>query len=221
MSKPIQKFVDRLQSVLGPHEKAKPEALLKELHVHLGKFTEEELQEAATLLFAGQKSKYWPTFGSMVIAAEEARKKLRKIDDQRTPLGRRMIRDSLGQLIPAKTKSEEEGYWSRKAFDEADNLVNSDLGRKAADEGWIGDLYDFCRHHRRLPIPCEQHKLIRYSRQTDELFASTTRDKALNRFVAAFLDRRKHLSGVAHGKGSGYRWQVANEARLAGGAPRT
>ena len=41
--------------------------------------------------------------------------------------------------------------WSAERIEEADGLIQSDLGRQAAQEGWIIALHDYCRENRELP----------------------------------------------------------------------
>jgi hypothetical protein len=41
--------------------------------------------------------------------------------------------------------------WSDERVEEADDLIQSDLGRQAAQEGWIIALHDYCRENRELP----------------------------------------------------------------------
>jgi hypothetical protein len=41
--------------------------------------------------------------------------------------------------------------WSSERIEEADRLIQSDLGRQAAQEGWIVALHDYCRENRELP----------------------------------------------------------------------
>lgn len=122
MSKPIENFVTRLSSILGPHDRASTPALLKELHVHLGRFSDAELQEAATILFETQKTnKFWPAFGAMTAAAQEARTRLSKA---KYPHARPVSWDQR-----AKVDSDAKD-WA------AHWLATNEIGRQALLEGW-------------------------------------------------------------------------------------
>jgi hypothetical protein len=50
-----------------------------------------------------------------------------------------------------RKRKEDEAAWSLEAFLEANQLMQSNLGRLAASQGWILGLHDFCRRHCRLP----------------------------------------------------------------------
>lgn len=57
--------------------------------------------------------------------------------------------------------------------DRARNLIRSEMGRTAADQGWISQLYSFCERHGRLPNPGEQANLMRQARLYDEAYEET------------------------------------------------
>lgn len=42
--------------------------------------------------------------------------------------------------------------WAKERVDLADMLVKGEMGRRAANQGWILSLHDFCRKHARLPL---------------------------------------------------------------------
>ena len=50
---------------------------------------------------------------------------------------------------PQKTASL--GAWSKPRIEKADELINSDIGRRAANEGWIIALHDYCRERCDIP----------------------------------------------------------------------
>lgn len=155
----IDKFTRRLMNVFGEPKTTDLGAYLAELANILGGYSDAELQEAATLLMRAAKYRTWPLPAEMLEAAKSARREL-------LAKGR--------ETKPAENHNPDP--WSEQAKAAADKLINSDLGRKAAHEGWIGGLYSFCRQHRRLPHPREQHTLIENARKFDELYASVCRD---------------------------------------------
>lgn len=229
MSKAIEGFAKRLMNVLGPHNTAKMPALLKEMHQHLGRYSEDELQEAATLLLASQKNSFWPTFAAMKIAADEARTMLRKARQERTPLGRVRRKNSIGEWYTPRSKSEDEAYWSRDAFEAADRLINSEIGREAAQDGWINELYDYCREARRLPTEREILSLKKKAQLTDAMYAGKVfqhyetgqimgpirQGSQADEMLETSVLRRNVLAKVANGQGSGWRWQEDNELKIA------
>jgi hypothetical protein len=48
-------------------------------------------------------------------------------------------------------KSDWEEFWSKGAICKANKLIQSELGRRAAKEGWITGLHDYCRNKGELP----------------------------------------------------------------------
>lgn len=61
--------------------------------------------------------------------------------------------------------------WSHEAIRFADDLVMCDMGQRAAREGWVLGLHDFCRNKRRLPHDGETHEIIKNSRFIDRVSA--------------------------------------------------
>ena len=224
MSDAVKNFLGRLANVLGNPRTGSLAGYNQELSKILKGFTDEELQDAATIIFQTQKTSHWPTPGLMLVAAQEARNSIQKRN--RPGLGKVRRLDSIGEPYTPRSKEYDDWYHSKAAHDEADRLINSELGRKAADDGWIGDLYDFCREHRRLPSIKEQPRLIRLSRMTDELLEQEkqaleqappelpkTRDtwsraamptRRLHqtnvKFIEGFLQRREQLKRIAYGE---------------------
>lgn len=100
------------------------------------------------------------------------------------------------------------GSWSTRAQSDANRLINSDLGRRAADENWIGRLWDFCRENRRLPNPTEQGRLIIAHKQLEADWAAyAQQDRQLaglvQRCMVGLEVRRQRLREVAYGKTAG------------------
>lgn len=201
----ISSFVTRLSNVLGPPDSANPKGYVEELERLFRGYSEEELDEAATLIFQTQKTTRWPTPAIMLACAKQGRDTLRRLNNPVRRMPRRL--DSLGEPYQPRSELEDWNYWSREAFEAADRLIQSDMGRKAAHEGWINDLHDFCRQHRRLPVPKEQSKLIRAARLTDKLYQDAL-DNPVQSFSAvrplALLEGsrrlRKQLSQIANGE---------------------
>lgn len=59
-----------------------------------------------------------------------------------------------GQMLAVQIhaeRHEQHAEWSQARRQFADGCMNSDLGRQAAEEGWIWALWDFCRESSRMP----------------------------------------------------------------------
>jgi hypothetical protein len=98
----------------------------------------------------------------------------------------------------------------------ADELIRGELGQRAAREGWILALREFCARHARLPREAEIHPLQRiaadFRRSMDEVDrllqrAEDRRDTtmlavggALRRLGNTFAARSEELKGKALGK---------------------
>lgn len=88
----------------------------------------------------------------------------------------------------------------------ADHLINGEMGKRAARDGWVLSLHDFCRKHGRLPQHHEVDKLKAAAKFFDEQYAIAVRgaagpnSKALARLGDKMLARRNSLiDRVLHG----------------------
>lgn len=131
MSNPL---LQRLVVVFGPPQSEDPPAYLGEIEKLISKYTPTELDKAADLLV--RSSKWFPKPAEIAVACADAREIL-------TPSQ---------PFDPAKKKNLD---WTKEALDRADRLIQSELGRKAASEGWILGLWDHYRKTPRQPTPKE------------------------------------------------------------------
>lgn len=94
--------------------------------------------------------------------------------------------------------------WSPYAIDQADKLIQCDLGKEAAREGWIVGLHDYCRKNGRLPGRYDIGAMI----ESAEFVAKTAAGafplgvmhKALQKLGDAFLEKRERLARLALGE---------------------
>ena len=63
----------------------------------------------------------------------------------------------------AQSTSSKRDPWSEQSKREARALLQSDLGHRAAREGWIQAAYDFAREHGRLPVDGEECDQVKAS----------------------------------------------------------
>lgn len=79
----------------------------------------------------------------------------------------------------------------------ADDLIHSDLGRQAAEQGWVGALHAFICKEGRLPKDYEIRKCVGWAKEFDEAYEQVLRGdggacgQALERLGAAMLARRE------------------------------
>jgi len=95
--------------------------------------------------------------------------------------------------------------WTTAAVATADRLIVCDLGRLAADEGWILSLHDFCRKNRALPNDRQVGDLRLAARRFDEAFAlarslKTKQGRALMELGATMLAGRDDCARIAYGE---------------------
>ena len=98
--------------------------------------------------------------------------------------------------------------WSPARQRQAGVLIRGELGRRAAAEGWISGLWDFCRINQRLPRDLEIARLRETTRATEEEFRRARNDDTLPGNLLAVLmrlrgtlaKRRTRLACVACGE---------------------
>lgn len=89
--------------------------------------------------------------------------------------------------------------WSDDRLALAFDLVNGEMGRRAAREGWVDGLYHFARKNMRLPQPAEIGTLIAGVRETERIIAeldagpASMLTTAIIRFGKSVLARRSEL----------------------------
>lgn len=180
----MNKLLTKLLRMYGNPTSPDPKLMLEELDKSMRGYSDLELVEAMRFILPKSKG-FFPDPETIIEACSKARADLRT---EKTP-----------ETYVADAE------WSPKAKADADELIKSDLGRKAADEGWIGYLWDFCRKHRRHPTPHEQMKLIRSAKSFDDLIEQgKLQDGSWSKLGSRFADgaqsRRKKLADIAHGR---------------------
>jgi len=108
---------------------------LKDMVRNLGGFNSGVLEKACEIIIATRKYRSFPSLYECKEACIDAQEWL---DNQRL-------------AIEEKKQPKVPPQWAPTRFDMADQLIQSPLGRRAAKEGWILSLHDFCRNHLRLP----------------------------------------------------------------------
>ncbi len=175
-------LLNRLAVIYGAPDSEDPGAYLNEVAKLLKGFSEVELLKAGDSLLSAHKGRSWPTPAQCVEACMASRGKT--------------VHTPEGPKYPE---------WSREAISAANKLVMSDIGRQAADQGWILALHDFCRKERRLPNETEQHRIKRKSLQFNEAYAQCCRGEggslgaSLKRLGDGMLKRRERLADMVYG----------------------
>jgi hypothetical protein len=108
------------------------------------------------------------------------------------------------KAVPSRSYSPQYPDWSEQRVAEANRMLDSAVGRKAASEGWIIGLWDFCRQKGRPPQHHEVPKIIASSREAWAAMKQIDQDNPmapiLNKTAAMLRDRRKDLTAIAEGR---------------------
>ena len=150
------RLIARIATVFGtPDHSTDPEAFIRELARLTKSYSEPELEKAADHLlstFVPTQRKPWPTPAEICSACQDARELLNP-----------------PRPIPYRYPD-----WSPESISKAYKLIVSDVGRRAADEGWILSLWDFCRKNHRLPNASEQVTIKGHAHSFNEAFAKSS-----------------------------------------------
>lgn len=112
-----------------------------------------------------------------------------------------------GEFAKPEPKRKGHDEWSPEAIRRADELLCSDIGRRAADEGWVWQLWDFLRRQQRWPNGQEAANLKAHSTaqntETSEFIAAEEQKERLSSATKKLLGkvstRRKELRDIAYG----------------------
>lgn len=179
-------LISRLAIVFGtPSHTGDPVAYMAELDRITKRYTEPQLDRAADILIRDHRPtrlKPWPSPSTILEACE----------------------DAAGALTPQKDPSAKYKDWSPASVGKAYDLMRTDLGREAADQGWALSLWDFSRQHGRLPNEREVYDCKVRAREFDAAYASLTGDTPLSRMLqklgGSMLARRNKLARHAWGE---------------------
>lgn len=153
------------------------EAFLSGYVDELSEYTSHELEHAAKLLRTTRTTRTLPTIADCLEACKQAR------DTLQAPAKRRHGSDQV--------KWPE---WAPERQRLADDLIRSEIGRKAADEGWLIGLWDFCRKEKRQPNRFEAERIAQESRKTWQI---------VDEVIQAMIENGQDASGVIGYKRSG------------------
>ena len=147
----LSKFIDPLRRLFPlPKSAEGHEDVFFEAYIGaLGTFDDATLTDAAKLIVGTRQSRTFPLPADCSVACKEAiAERVRRAG---RPDNRNEIRNTpFGERYPE---------WSDRRRQRADTLIQCDMGRQAAQEGWIWTLWEFCRENDRLPDPHEAMKV--------------------------------------------------------------
>jgi hypothetical protein len=180
MSPQTNILLEQLGVVYGAPDSPDPAAFIAAYAKHMARYTRAELEAAADRIICTRKSKTWPSVADCIAAIEEYRAEV---------------------YAANKPKAQEDDKlraWREPAVRAADALINCEMGRKAAREGWILGLHDYCRHHGTLPSPREIAAMMQSARYVDQCAAGAidmgTCHKQLAALANSMLEKRERLA---------------------------
>lgn len=108
------------------------------------------------------------------------------------------------EAMPKGEQKEKDQRWTRPVLQRADDLIQSDMGRQAAEEGWSLSLWDFCREKGRLPTGYEVSACKQTTREFNEAYATTvntsgTLAKQMKELGEMMFARRYQKADLAYG----------------------
>lgn len=179
-------MIKRLLIVFGKPETADVKAYLEEVAKALTGYSDSVQDEACTEIMKFHKSRVFPT-------PAQCRKACEEVCEQR---GQAAQRAPLPVFHPA---------WSKQVIAKADNLIRCDLGSRAANEGWILSLHDFCRNKQRLPVNHEIAGCMNSAKEFDNAYRQAqelggSMGHSLVKLGNAMLARRDRCARVTDGE---------------------
>lgn len=177
------KLVARLCVMFGTPETQDPAAWFSEMDKLLKGYSDEVLDRAANIVLRNHRLRAFPSVSVMLGACEEARE----------------------AMSPRRQEKDPYEAWSPARVSEADRMLNCDLGREAAADGWVFAMHSFIRENRRLPNRGEIGRLKAISVDFDEKLKDCVEGRggqfgdALIRLGTSMLERRSELAKKAHG----------------------
>lgn len=188
----VSKFLTELSLHFGKRfdsEEAEDQ-WLDSMERNLRVYTPSVLERACKRIVDTRKDRYFPLPAECRAACEE----IVKIEKA----------ESATRLDEPKHKFSGHADWQYRL---ADDLIMSDLGRRAARDGWILSLHDFCRNNGRLPTQeFEIKKCIDGARGFDRAYEAVLNGaggvcaKALEGLGDTMLKRREALRARVLGR---------------------
>jgi hypothetical protein len=188
MGSVVQKFITPLKQAFPlPKAAEKNEADFLKFYIEeLNFYTDTVLEFSAKRIIASRETRSFPLVAECLKACKETFNEFSK---------------------PAPKDRATDDEWSPEAFKAADKLLNSDIGRRAADENWHWQLWDWMRKNRRWPNTMEAAKIKAHSSAQIAETSSFIKDAeaadrlgaAPRRFLGQMAKRRKELREIAYG----------------------
>jgi hypothetical protein len=146
-----EKFMKPLLQVFTPQKTEDPAAWVAVYQSALGSFSDDALAAAAQRIIGTRDVRSFPLPAECSVVCRETIESM-ALSEKR---GGRPDNSSEMRGGPFDQRYPE---WSERRRKLADELIQCDMGRQAAEEDWIWTLWDFCRENERLP---DAHEAVR------------------------------------------------------------
>lgn len=168
-------LLTRLMVLYDPPDTGDLTAWMTEVARLIEGYSDRDLDRAFDLICAGHRGRGFPTVSEIIGGCAEAR----------------------AAASPAKpVEPPTDPRWSAEAFRIADEMIQCELGRQAARDGWCLGLHEFIRVHRRLPRSWEAGEIIATSRLIDRIAAGAERGHPINgaKLAASMIAKREAMA---------------------------
>lgn len=177
MSDPFKTFIKPLMAT-KPIDAPEPDVFIAELAEDLQQYPDDTLKAAFKWLRKNYKFKFFPTNAVCIDACEAQERRVKRT------------------VVP---QTKHNPLWTRARVSWADSAIQSELGREAAANGWIGALWDFYREEMREPGPAEILRLQRKTAETDRLLFGSNIPPQARIAREAIMRRREEKAALAMG----------------------
>jgi len=155
--------------------------IMKVYREEIERYGPEVIQAAAEHLIKTRKHRNFPL-------AEECR---RACVEAQNAIAERKLAEK-----PRKMSSDP---WSMDRIRQANQMMDSTIGRLAAEEGWIIHLHDWCRENGRLPNPMEGEKVrskgLAIKAERDRIDAMPGANMRIVKAVGSAMQRKREKLG--------------------------
>lgn len=174
-----KEVIKRFMAVFGEPRTPDPDTFLVEFERSLEGYDAKALRKACDTLI--RKSTFWPKPAEVIEIAATILTERQHHRDSSVPL----------RAFVDQAK-------------DANSMIRCELGERAARDGWILGLWDFCRSRNRLPNEYEVRDLIAKRREHEEIVAALARvpsalNNALLNLAAGMAERSKQLCEIVDG----------------------
>jgi hypothetical protein len=195
MTKAVADFIEALlvHYPVRHDTEEREDAWVKSMIAALRDFNGDLLQEVANDIIRTRKYRNFPLLSEILDKCDEVE-------------ARRQARKREAMMPQLRMPGASDDPWSTERCKFAHDMKRSDLGKRAAREGWIVAYWHFCRRNLRAPEGREIEQCKQDSAGIDELYSLAMRgeagmcSKAIAKWAGDILEKRMRWSEEALGR---------------------